>query len=505
MHMKHPLALVTIAALAAITTTSCKTYVLRPHVLDYLVESAYRDVDGMWIVDGDTPVSSERELREHYAAWGSADPNGKQRGGGGQTDGRAGLAIQQYFGQDSRWSNDEKHRLTYCVSTAFGTDHATVVNAMATATGDWQDAADLTFVHDAASDASCTSANTSVLFRVAPNTSTAYLARAFYPTDHHDQRNLFVTSAALAPPAPVTLTGVLRHELGHVLGFRHEHIRVHQPDVGACFNEDDDWRGLTIYDANSVMHYPVCSGTNTGDLALTAWDRQGVAAVYGTRGGAPQPEVCGNGVDDDLDGAIDNGCPEICGNGIDDDGDGAIDETCPGPTPVAEVCSNGIDDDGDGATDEGCAEVCNGVDDDADGVIDDNPACHTVILRLSGIDDEAYLWIQAPGSKNDAICSARLAHGTDGFAECDLSRIMRERGNPESSHFVLKFLNSGCMRSCGTMEILIDGHSVFTESDGCAVRHCNWFYRREFDVDFRHATATIGNYDACEMDWSCPN
>src|SRR5215203_564795 len=42
---------------------------------------------------------------------------------------------------------------------------------------------------------------------------------------------------------------------------------------------------------------------------------------------------------------------EICGNGIDDNDDGRIDEGC---TPVEEICGNGIDDDDDGRIDEGC-------------------------------------------------------------------------------------------------------------------------------------------------------
>ena len=47
---------------------------------------------------------------------------------------------------------------------------------------------------------------------------------------------------------------------------------------------------------------------------------------------------------------------EVCGDRIDNDGDGQIDEDCSVPTvPVQpEVCGDGIDNDGDGATDEGC-------------------------------------------------------------------------------------------------------------------------------------------------------
>lgn len=46
--------------------------------------------------------------------------------------------------------------------------------------------------------------------------------------------------------------------------------------------------------------------------------------------------------------------PEVCGDGVDNDGDGQIDEGCPVTPPPAEVCGNNIDDDGDGIVDEGC-------------------------------------------------------------------------------------------------------------------------------------------------------
>lgn len=47
---------------------------------------------------------------------------------------------------------------------------------------------------------------------------------------------------------------------------------------------------------------------------------------------------------------------EVCGDGIDNDGDGLIDEGCtPPPPPPSEICGDGIDNDGDGLIDEDCA------------------------------------------------------------------------------------------------------------------------------------------------------
>src|SRR5690606_22733613 len=47
------------------------------------------------------------------------------------------------------------------------------------------------------------------------------------------------------------------------------------------------------------------------------------------------PELCNNGIDDNGNGEIDEGCVEICENGIDDDGDGLIDCDDPDCAPEA--------------------------------------------------------------------------------------------------------------------------------------------------------------------------
>ena len=71
----------------------------------------------------------------------------------------------------------------------------------------------------------------------------------------------------------------MAHELGHVLGLRHEHTR---PEAGTCF-EDNNWRPLTPYDSASIMHYPQCNGTS-GNLSMTSQDRAGIRALYGGTG-----------------------------------------------------------------------------------------------------------------------------------------------------------------------------------------------------------------------------
>jgi hypothetical protein len=95
--------------------------------------------------------------------------------------------------------------------------------------------------------------------------------------------------------------------------------------------------------------------------------------------GGTATEICGDGIDNDGDGQADEGCgtaTEICGDGIDNDGDGQVDENCGGT--ATEICDDGIDNDNDGQIDEGCStakEVCgDGIDNDGNGQIDEGCA-----------------------------------------------------------------------------------------------------------------------------------
>jgi hypothetical protein len=247
--------------------------------------SVYKEpfAGGKYIVSGDTPIASRKQLREFFETRIQRDPSEVVKGG---------LIVHQVGGQDAVWSALQKKQLTYCVSSAFGTRHAAVVSDMQAATQAWEQAADVDFIHVASQDAGCTASNQNVVFDVRPvNVNGDYLARAFFPDEPRASRNVLIdeTSFQLDPNGTLKLVGILRHELGHTLGWRHEHTR---PESGTCF-EDADWRPLTSYDRFSVMHYPQCNGGGDWSLALTSRDQNGAACAYGPAAGFQvDPAVC---------------------------------------------------------------------------------------------------------------------------------------------------------------------------------------------------------------------
>lgn len=244
---------------------------------------------GLYIINGDEPILNETELRDIYRRYVQSRMSN-------------GLIVDtvESGGRERRNLVPEnvRHNIRYCVSTRFGSNYREVVDAMKQATDDWTNAnphgINITFKYVPSEDGNCTTGNNNVWFNVEPVTSGSYYARAFFPQYPRSYRNLVFNIASIRRnPQGFSVAAVARHELGHVIGFRHEHIH---PDnrVYDCKESDYSYEILTAYDRSSVMHYPQCRGTT--DFTITDLDYRGAIEVYGLKG-----DVNGDGKVDILD------------------------------------------------------------------------------------------------------------------------------------------------------------------------------------------------------------
>lgn len=177
--------------------------------------------------------------------------------------------------------------LTYCVlKSTFGDQakYQAAVDNMAAATKEWAETINLKFMHDATHDGDTPAATppsgiTFTVRFVPPGTPDAPIASAFFPGDPAADRHLLLFPDYFEPGLSFDKVGVIRHELGHVVGFRHEHIRSEAPPV--C--QGEPLFGAipqTEYDPKSVMHY-FCGNRGSLALQITVLDRVGARKVYG--------------------------------------------------------------------------------------------------------------------------------------------------------------------------------------------------------------------------------
>ena len=237
----------------------------------------------IYVVDGDIAVTLP-ELRKWYDRYVHEMRGTEAAYGTSILD----ATVNRVGGQDDIWSNSQKVNLSYCVSNEFGSSKTRMINEMAQATDDLEAVADIAFQYVPSQDGNCTGSNSNVLFAVRPWNSGG--ACAFFPSGGGCVARTVVININDFDSNPaygdVTTLGVLRHELGHVLGLRHEHIRASPPDC----TEGGSFRAVTAYDSDSMMHYPWCGGaTNTGDLIVTPLDGQGLELLYGSPGTPPPP------------------------------------------------------------------------------------------------------------------------------------------------------------------------------------------------------------------------
>lgn len=240
--------------------------------------AAARSVDGhqFYVVEWDLGFQSEQALREYY-------------------DKRFATVrkstVRAYFGENPDppfdvWTREEALSLTYCISSAFGTNHIRARDEVAEATQAWQNVANVRFIYRSDYDSNCTSSD--VVVPVTPWSGTdPSPACAFYPSGSGAcvPGKLVINFDGIDadPGGPnITSVGVLRHEFGHVLGLAHENESIPNGTVTQCDTGRPEEGLLNEYDSESVMHL-LCGGTgnpNT-ELKITALDGMGLRILYG--------------------------------------------------------------------------------------------------------------------------------------------------------------------------------------------------------------------------------
>ncbi|PPL04279.1 matrixin family metalloprotease [Parapedobacter indicus] len=149
------------------------------------------------------------------------------------------------------------------------------------ATDDWSRVCNVAFNHvsrlDATLEVDDNPEEVTFIVRKMRTSKRGLLASAFFPYDPKPERRMLITPAFFQ--TSFEKTGILRHEIGHILGFRHEHIRSGAPAICPKNESVDHTIELTDYDPQSVMHY-FCGDAGTRELKLTKIDSIGASLVY---------------------------------------------------------------------------------------------------------------------------------------------------------------------------------------------------------------------------------
>jgi serralysin len=230
--------------------------------------------DGL-LVEWDLLFPDEEELyaywQEHYA------------GGPGQ-----GLTVNRIkvngVERDDVWAYPQRLDLTYCVGSGFDSTQLTqLLPALDAAAEEWSRIAGVRH-RRVTTSGTCNENDNSVVFDVRGVTNAGWLASAFYPGNERAKRTLKVDSSAFTHnELGMDLRQILLHELGHTLGFRHEHIWLQSHPDGCLEAVVSPFPRLLspTYDEDSVMFYYFCRTPPGGGYQLSMYDINGVVSLYG--------------------------------------------------------------------------------------------------------------------------------------------------------------------------------------------------------------------------------
>jgi len=261
--------------------------------------AAVPSAGGGLVIEGDLYFASENELRDYFDERMSEESN------------KAHAFQRISDGYIPAYEFPESVNIRYCVSNDFGTGKSMWADRIREAASAWEDVTNVRFTYLSEFDDACTSTTAEVDFAAVRYdalqgycglSKLGWNTCAISSTSRVTGVLVIDTDLAFGVAAApnVTTIGALRHELGHMLGLRHEHpwrSVIATPCGSATENPTVpllDTTGIQLgneeYDWNSVMHYPYdgtpagsfnCGGNRESDLSITVFDQHSIQVLYG--------------------------------------------------------------------------------------------------------------------------------------------------------------------------------------------------------------------------------
>ena len=195
----------------------------------------------------------------------------------GQAPARGGeLLVLTEQGRKAIWPKGQR-QLSYAVdrqSFPSQAQYQAVVDNMRAAAKDWMFCKEcgVSFIYKPALDPQPKTGQATFIVRYSANVNGAF-AVGFFPTAPSALRYVHITPSYFT--SDYDRIGILRHELGHVLGYQHEQL----VGIPGCALDGSNWKEVTPYNPRSVMHY-LCGGAGTKSLVLQDSDKAGHRATY---------------------------------------------------------------------------------------------------------------------------------------------------------------------------------------------------------------------------------